>query len=165
MGGAVAVDDGKLEAWKLTAGGTAEQGGVLLATNHSSLDVRDSSFSGFSSGTTPASPPFTADNGGCILALDADEVRVWGSRFEHCATNGNGAGMAVIDDLAPSYPTLLDLVDTEFVENSAQGDGGGLYTYGVEESSIEDCVFDSNHSVGDGGGAMLGRFEGRPLRC
>ncbi|MHC5083731.1 MAG: right-handed parallel beta-helix repeat-containing protein, partial [Planctomycetota bacterium] len=70
---------------------------------------------------------------------------------------GKGAGMA-------AHMSDLDVVDTVFVDNSANLSGGGLYLIGTvnEQSDIFNCLFVGNRAGRDGGGASV-NWQGRGL--
>jgi len=95
----------------------------------------------------------TADYGGGIVGPYLSNTYV-----SSTVVRGNSAtqwgGGAYFSNLAPFYETVIS--DSEFSENTAGKDGGGLYlipTYDSSgEATLTDTVVDSNTATGEGGG-------------
>ena len=76
------------------------------------------------------------------------------------APNDNGGALVILtnEDQQPAvFPQLVDIRGSEFLNNTAAGDGGALYVraHALDGIYLTDITFDGNQAGGDGGSAFL----------
>jgi len=129
------VKNSTFEANEATSSGTAGGGGAIHM-NAGQLNVENTDFNDNTAAST----------GGAINVVNfANVINVSGSRFNRNSGNDGGAIHAKLTSCA------MSINDSNFTENSANGQGGAVYLQGAGVTSAIDNVKFANNSASDGG--------------
>ena len=103
-------------------------------------------------------------NGGAVFLQNCDRVNVHESVFKGNVAHGSGGGLHVeaVNITPPIYYipkfTEVDILNTEFVENEAWQDGGGIRARAIADFEITNGVLLENTSCGSGGGLKASQY-------